>query len=617
MPITLLARYMTLGNIKAPMFIRNRPSPLPLNTPEPQLRRALPTESDAKSTSLNGLLQELHNADRRDSTPHSGSASTQIGHSSFEYLDLKRTAQLRAQASQTRLAERLTASISATEEAHPLGRSSMPLPSMPDRSDELNSDDFHISDFFDEASSKHKHTVVKAAISSWNQLPGFTTDLFQGMIRSEYTQLTPVQTVVPMLLVHGYNVICSAPTGSGKTLAFLVPLIIHMQRVRLMWPDDPNLQSTCYALVLTPTRELAMQIHSVLLEIISQSSISLATSLLIGGYTPTEMHPNVIVGVPGKVEHFVLGYNSHKYSLRKCSYIVLDELDELLDAGFIEQVSTILKVCARDKQIVGTTATLSKQAHKVVEDAGLINRDCLRKTFKCAMAGSVLQPNVRIAQIFVEFSSSSLGNQSSLSVATANPLLPDPSTYLSKQEILASILQVHYSTRPTSQTIIFLASKENVDSLLEYLLRSKAKDSYSALYHCEVAAFHSGQEQQKRTTVISRFRANQIQILITTSGGGRGLDFPSVCLIINYDIPRCAEYYVHQIGRTARGMATGTALTLVDLNDDVKYLAELAVRVAGVRKRLSKDATYKTNGMPLPPSFNQEHNTLRLILCIR
>lgn len=208
---------MTLGNIKAPMFIRNRPSPLPLNTPEPQLRRALPTESDAKSTSLNGLLQELHNADRRDSTPHGDSASTQIGHSSFEYLDLKRTAQLRAQASQTRLAE--ADSVNLRGRGSPSsGTQFHALPSMPDRSDELNSDDFHISDFFDEASSKHKHTVVKAAISSWNQLPGFTTDLFQGMIRSEYTQLTPVQTVVPMLLVHGYNVICSAPTGSGKPL---------------------------------------------------------------------------------------------------------------------------------------------------------------------------------------------------------------------------------------------------------------------------------------------------------------------------------------------------------------------------------------------------------------
>ncbi|EFO63057.1 RNA-dependent helicase p68, putative [Giardia lamblia P15] len=615
--MTLLARYITSENIKASMFIRSRPSPLPLDTPEPQLHRTLSIESATKSTSLNGLLQELQNADKKDNTPHSSNTSTQVVHSSFEYMDLKRTAQLRAQASQTRLVDRLAASISAAEEAHPLGHSSISLSSVPDRSNESNPDDFHLSDFFDEASSKHKHNIVKTVISSWNQLPGFTTDLFQGMIRSEYTQLTPVQAVVPMLLVHGYNVICSAPTGSGKTLAFLIPLIIHIQRVRLMWPDDPSLQSTCYALVLTPTRELAMQIHSVLLEIIGQSSISLTTSLLIGGYTPTEMHPNVIVGVPGKVEHFVLGYSSHKYTLRKCSYIVLDELDELLDAGFIEQVSTILKVCARDKQIVGTTATLSKQAHKVIEDAGLISRDCLRKTFKCAMTGSVLQPNVRIAQLFVEFNPSLSGNQSSVSVAVPNPLLPDPSTYPSKQEILASILQTHYSARPTSQTIIFLASKENVDSLLEYLLKSKSTDSYSALYHCEVAAFHSGQEQQKRTTVVSRFRANQIQILITTSGGGRGLDFPSVCMIINYDIPRCAEYYVHQIGRTARGMATGTALTLVDLSNDIKYLAELAVRVAGVRKRLSKDATYKTNGMSLPPSFNQKRKTLRLSLCIR
>lgn len=587
------------------MFTRNRPSPLSLNIPEPQLRKVSPTENSAKTASLDGLLHEFCSKDKEESTKQGNSTSLQMAQSSFDYIDLKRSAQVRAQKSQARLADRLTASVSAAEEAHPLGHISIPLPSTVDRPDEVDSDSLFISDFFEEDPSSRRHSVVRSTISSWEQLPGFRVDLFQGIIRSEYTQLTPVQMAVPMLLVHGYNVICSAPTGSGKTLAFLVPLIIHLQRARLIWPNDPTMQGICYALVLTPTRELAMQIHSVLLEIISQSNITITTTLLVGGYTPAEMHPNVIVGVPGKVEHFVLGCSSHKYTLKRCSYVVLDELDELLDAGFIEQVSTILKVCARDKQVVGTTATLSKQAQKALEDFGLISKACPRQTLKCAMAGSVLQPNIRIMQIFVEFGPLPSENNKKLSVATTNPLLPEPSTYLSKQEILASILQTHYSTLPTSQTIIFMAHRESVDNLLGYLVGCKG--SYPALYHCEIAAFHSGQEQQQRTAVVSRFRSKQTQILITTSGGGRGLDFPSVCLIINYDIPRCAEYYVHQIGRTARGMSTGTSLTLVDLGDDIKYLAELTARVAGVRKRLSKDAVYKTNSMSLPPSFNQEY----------
>lgn len=553
--------------------------------------------TSAPSTSLDGLLQDLFNADKKEAVLQGSGTPSDTIQQSFEYIDLKKTAQLRAQKSQARLTNRLATSISVAEDAHPLGATSIPLPSIADKSNEINSATFHISDLFDDSSSKHQHSVVGVEISSWDQLPGFKMDLFQGIIRSEYTKLTPVQTVVPMLLVHGYNVICSAPTGSGKTLAFLVPLIIHLQRVKLMWSNDPTLQSTCYALVLTPTRELAMQIHHVLLDIIKQSNIALTTALLVGGYTSTEMHPNVIVGVPGKVEHFVLGYSSHRYILRKCSYIVLDELDELLDAGFLEQVSTILKMCARDRQIVGTTATLSKHSQKVIEDSELISR-APRKTLKCSMAGHFLQPNIRIVQIFVEFSHSLLDNYRRLSVTTTNPLLPEQSTYLSKKEILISILQAHYSTRPTSQIIIFMASKESVDNLLEYLL--KCKDSYPSLYHCEITAFHSGQMQQKRTAAVTHFRSKQTQIFITTSGCGRGLDFPSVCMVINYDIPRYAEYYVHQIGRTARGMATGTSVTLVDLDDDVRCLAELAVRVAGVRKRLSKDAVYKTNGMSLP-----------------
>lgn len=586
-----------------------RPPPLPLDIPEPQLRKASPADnitrpgSSLPLESLDSLLQDLCDADRKEAIQQNGTASGHMSKSNFEYIDPKKTAQLRKQKSQARLTDRLAASISATEEAHPLGNASIPLPSIVHKQNELGSTILHVSNFFGNASSNCQHTIIKAEISSWDQLPGFTIELFQGLIRSEYTKLTPVQTVVPVLLVHGYNVICSAPTGSGKTLAFLVPLVIHLQRIRLMWSKDSTLQSACYALVLTPTRELAMQIHHVLLDIINQTNITLTTALLVGGYTPTEMHPNVIVGVPGKVEHFVLGYSSHKYILKRCSYIVLDELDELLDAGFLEQVSTILKMCARDKQIVGTTATLSKQSQKIIKDAELINEVCPRKTLKCSMAGNFLQPNIRIAQLFVEFSLCLSDTHRKLSVATPNPLLPEPSTYLSKKDILIRILQAHYSTNPTSQTIIFMASKDNVDNLSEYLL--ECKNSYPSLYHCEIAAFHSGQEQQKRTAVVSRFKSNQIQIFVTTSGGGRGLDFPSVCVVINYDIPLCAEYYVHQIGRTARGMATGTSITLVSLDDDIRCLAELTARVAGVRKRLSKDALYKTNGMSLPPSFNQ------------
>ncbi|TNJ29059.1 putative RNA-dependent helicase p68 [Giardia muris] len=422
--------------------------------------------------------------------------------------------------------------------------------------------------------------LVASTLASWAELPHMDGLLLQSLIRDSFCTLTPVQTLVPQLIQAGYHVLCAAPTGSGKTLSFLVPLIIYVLEMQQRRPDS----NACAALVLTPTRELALQIHGVLG---SLQIPKIRAAILVGGVAVVSAQDaNVVVAVPGRLIGHLTSSDTRASMLKACSLVVLDELDQLLDTGFSEQLCTLLRCCARDAQVVGMTATLSSEALSVIQKLKLL--DSSRPAVCCFVENGLLQANPRIAQLFIEYRSSETGlvvEDVDYSISALNGLSSE--VYSDKLHLLLVILSRMYCNTIGRQTLIFTGSQEAADTLAENVYsRASSVPEYRVILQRGIGVFHAGKRNDERMLIIDRFRAGKIGIGIVTSGSGRGLDFPDVYLVINYDFPSHAETYTHQIGRTARGAHAGTAITLADLANP-RPLAGLVCFVAGMRQRLS------------------------------
>lgn len=448
--------------------------------------------------------------------------------------------------------------------------------------------------------------LLTSTLISWSELPGMDGSMLQGLIRDSFCTLTPVQTLVPQLIQAGYHVLCAAPTGSGKTLSFLVPLVLHVLGIRDRYPHS----NTCAALILTPTRELALQIHGVLE---SLQIPRIRAVVLVGGVAIVSARDaNVVIAVPGRLIGHLTSSDTRASMLATCGLVILDELDQLLDTGFSQQLCTLLRCCSHDAQVVGMTATLSSEALDMVQSLKLLNSS--RPAICCFVEKGLLQANPRIAQLFVEYRHSDTGlvvEEKDYSISALNDLSSE--LYSDKLHLLLAILSRTFCNTIGRQTLIFTGSQEAADTLAESICsRASSVPEYRAILQRRVGVFHAGKSSEERMVTINRFRTGNIGIGIATSSGGRGLDFPDVYLVINYELPSHAETYTHQIGRTARGAHAGTAITLVDLANP-RPLAGLVCFVAGMRQRLSPAGLRAANGMAPPPllkpSSSSTHTT--------
>jgi len=352
---------------------------------------------------------------------------------------------------------------------------------------------------------------------------GFDERLMEGIDASGYETATPVQEQVIPLVLQGKDIIASAQTGTGKTAAFLLPLINKII-------TDPLEDHTNTALVIVPTRELAIQIAQHMEGLSYFTSVS-SIAVYGGGDGNAFVQEkkalshgaDVVICTPGKMmAHIKMGY----VKLDGLKYLILDEADRMLDMGFYDDIMFIINHLPKKRQNLLFSATMP---HKIREMA----RKILHEPSEINI--SISKPNEKIVQeAFVVFEEQKI------------PLIK----YLLKKKDFDMVL-------------IFCSSKQAVKQLTRDLQKAGIKAD----------EIHSDLEQDKREDVLMQFKSRRLPILVATDILSRGIDIDNIDLVINYDVPHDGEDYVHRIGRTARAAAEGTAYTFISPREQRKFVS--------------------------------------------
>ncbi len=312
--------------------------------------------------------------------------------------------------------------------------------------------------------------------------------------------------------LNGRDVLAQAQTGTGKTLAFLIPILNNLEL------ENKKVQS----LILAPTRELAIQIK----EEIDKITIFMNVSVMAAyGGEPIDRqlkklreNPSIVVGTPGRSLDLI---KRKKLNLSHIRFFVLDEVDEMLNMGFLEDVETIFELMPAKKQTLFFSATMPKKI-KDISNRFLIDPIHIKVAAKSMTVDKV--------------------EQSYMICKNKN-----------KPNILKRILLL----RQGQKIIIFAKTKRSCDELHSFLVENKYR----------VAKIHGDIEQKNRTKVIADFKAGKFDILVASDVVARGIDIDGIDLVINFELPQDMEYYIHRIGRTGRGNAKkGEALSLVSPN---------------------------------------------------
>jgi ATP-dependent RNA helicase DeaD len=337
---------------------------------------------------------------------------------------------------------------------------------------------------------------------------GLSEPLLDALQHLGYEKPTPIQEEAIPGLLEGRDIIGQAQTGTGKTAAFGLPLLQYIDI------DDNEVQ----ALVLTPTRELCIQVTQALRAYGQKKGVKVVA--VFGGapirtqQAQLKEGAQVVVGTVGRVMDLM---SRHSLMLTSARFVVLDEADEMLDLGFLEDVEMILSRCPSGRQTALFSATMPTEIRKLAEK-GMYEP----VTIKVRAATLTIDT---VEQFFVE--------------------VPDRE----KADALARVLKAE---RPT-QAIIFVRTKIGVDRL------ARALDNKGV----RVKALHGDMSQGSRDGVMIAFKDGREKLLVATDIAARGLDISGVSHVINYDMPNSPEVYVHRIGRTGRVGRSGRAITLI------------------------------------------------------
>ncbi|MFL1780743.1 DEAD/DEAH box helicase [Candidatus Hepatincolaceae symbiont of Richtersius coronifer] len=366
--------------------------------------------------------------------------------------------------------------------------------------------------------------------------------LKNSLIKMGYTQPTSIQSKAIPLILSGKDILGTAQTGTGKTGAFLIPLIAYLEK---------NKDAT--ALILTPTRELAAQVHKVAVEMLRGGSY-LKSVLLIGGesisrqFYQLESKPRLIVGTPGRVNDHI---NQGSLNLKMTSFVVLDETDRMLDMGFGVQIDEIFQYIAPKKQTLLFSATLPAGILKIANKY-LIDPVRVRVGEVNAVAKNLTQKNIDTRDKFASL----------IEIITAAKSQPDnQDTFIIFVKTKRTADLISEKLYRLTYTLGKKADNETIDN--SKVEGSKTEGAEEHHYRYKVDVLHGGLKQSRRNSVTKAYREKKFDILIATDVASRGLDIPHITYVINYDIPANEEDYVHRIGRTARADKPGTAITFI------------------------------------------------------
>lgn len=346
---------------------------------------------------------------------------------------------------------------------------------------------------------------------------------------------TDIQSKVIPKMRKGNDILAHAQTGTGKTLAFLIPILESI----------PDISSGIKSLIIVPTRELSNQIADVLKYFQKYRSLSVVNAS--GGHNITTQiqklssNTDIVVGTPGRVLDLLRNGN---INFKNIDSFVIDEMDQILAFGFLEDVILLMNKTPRKKQVCMFSATVSQDVKK------LSKQFMLNPIYLTAERGEVVLDN--ISQLIVQTKDSRKLSSLIYSIEKINPFM----------------------------CMIFCNSKKNAEKLYSDFIHHQYKN---------MELLHGEMSQNKRENILKKFRELKVQYLITTDLSARGMDIEGVSHVINYDIPRDVEYYIHRIGRTGRMNQIGYAISFVTEKD--------IANMKKIQKRIKKTipVVYDTN----------------------
>ena len=368
---------------------------------------------------------------------------------------------------------------------------------------------------------------------SFNQL-NLSSDSLKILKGLKFENPTPIQEKVIPVALQGNDVMGTAQTGSGKTLSYILPIVEKLRK---------NVNDKF--LILAPTRELSEQVFSVAKIFLGHGKPFKAINL-IGGkgifsqINQLKKNPQIIIGTPGRINDLL---ERKSLSLSKCSIVVLDEMDRMLDMGFGYQVDKIMKQVNKNRQMIMLSATIPAQIRKVSSkylnnpvNITIENNDVIETNIKQKVIKTI--PNEKVDEL------------------------------------------INQIDQRKGSILIFAKTKIGVDKLVKKLKANSVKAS----------ALHGGMRQNKRSKIMQNFRDERFRILVATDIASRGLDVPHIEHIINYDMPQAPEDFIHRIGRTARAGSVGEA---------VSFLTQKDTRIwRSIERLLNKEEFKKKKGNP-------------------
>ena len=356
---------------------------------------------------------------------------------------------------------------------------------------------------------------------------GLAAPLLQAITETGYTTPTPIQAKAIPLALQGLDLMAGAQTGTGKTAAFSLPVLQKL--LPFANTSTSPAKHPIRALVLTPTRELAIQVEESVKMYAKHTPLS--SLVVYGGVDIKSQTPalkkgvEILVATPGRLLDHI---EQKTLSLSQVQILVLDEADRMLDMGFMPDLKRILALLPKQRQNMMFSATFSNEIKKLADD--FLNNPTLIE---------VARSNASNENI----------TQQAYSVSAAN-----------KQAFLVQLLR----EAQTNQVIVFTKTKLTASRLA----RALQKENISA------DAIHGDKSQKERIEALDAFKAGKVTALVATDVAARGLDISDLPMVINYEIPSAPEDYVHRIGRTGRAGASGVAISLI-CEDEEKYFAEI------------------------------------------
>jgi ATP-dependent RNA helicase RhlE len=384
--------------------------------------------------------------------------------------------------------------------------------------------------------------------------------LKERLVAGRFTTPTPVQAAAIPQALEGKDVLATAQTGTGKTLAFLIPVI-----EKLLTQQKPGIA----ALVLVPTRELAMQVATQYNALRGKLP---AAALVVGGLPERQQlmairnGARLMVATPGRLEDYL---DRQQVQFNALHTLVLDESDRMLDMGFLPAIRRIAGTLPKERQTLCFSATMEGDMQRLVKD---FTKNPVRLTF-----GSTLKPaeNVRLQAFEVPMDG--------------------------KQAMLHHLLG-----KETGRCLVFSRTKRGTERIAKTLNR----DGINA------AMIHGDRSQSQRTAALEGFQRGRFRVLVATDLASRGIHVQDIVHVINYDLPEVAENFIHRVGRTGRAGGSGVASTLF-VKDQRTELFQLE-RALGIKmERMRMDGSQPQPKEQLRPSIDRPSNlTKPSLICL-